>query len=65
MVDAKKFKQLKSTFPWSYRIDKTKSGGLIRVSDNTGAEVDLLQLIEFIVFITVYLRDKNEQREDR
>lgn len=63
-MDATEFKKLKSTFPWSYRIDKTKSGGFVRIFNNKGTEIDLITLVELVVFLTIQLREKNEKREN-
>lgn len=50
------FKKLRETFPWTYTIEKTKTSGFIRVFDKDNREVDLLTLIEFVIFISQQLQ---------
>lgn len=51
-MDTDKFRQIKTTFPWRSEIVSTGVGGLIKIRDKDGKEVDLFTIIETIVFLS-------------
>lgn len=53
-MTADQFAQLKATFPWTQRAFTVphKQGGVIQVIDNTGAEVPLFLMLDFVAMIT-------------
>jgi hypothetical protein len=59
-VTSQEFIELRKTMPWSEMALNVGRHTLIRVLDNTGAEVPLLTLVKFNIFISQQLAASKE-----
>lgn len=53
-MDSNQFKEIRQTFPWTYRIDR----GNVTIYDKNGRLIDLFLLIELMMFLTASLQEK-------
>lgn len=65
-MDTSKFKAIKETFPWKSQIVSVGAGGLIKIIDKNGREVDLMTIVETIVFLSEAMakRDSNGRSDN-
>ena len=58
-MNKEELENLKKTFPWSYETYIGKMGGMIRIVDKNGQEVDLGLLVRFVCYISKLMQPKN------
>lgn len=58
-MNKEELENLKKTFPWSYETYIGKMGGMIRILDKNGQEVDLGLLVRFVCYISKLMQPKN------
>jgi hypothetical protein len=51
---------LKATFPWSYSPYMLKGTYMLKIVDKHGNEVDLLQLVKFVCYVSQLMAKKDE-----
>ena len=51
--------EIKKTFPWTYETYIGKLGGMIRITDRNGHEVDLGLLVRFVCYISKIMQPKS------
>ena len=56
------FKRLRATMPWTEFSTNTGRQTLIRIIDNSGAEVPLLTLVAFSIKMSQYLTRQKEEK---
>lgn len=58
-MNKEELESLKKTFPWTYETYVGKLGGMIRIIDKNGQEVDLGLLVRFVCYVSQLMKAKS------
>lgn len=58
-MNKEELESLKKTFPWTYETYVGKLGGMIRIIDKNGQEVDLGLLVRFVCYVSQLMKTKS------